>query len=49
MFSGTGVLGHDGTAWYHPLRLTIDSGAVGDGNPNPAQQILGVKATTAPT
>ena len=44
MFSGTGVLGHDGTAWYHPLRLTIDAGAVGDGNPNPAQQILGVNA-----
>jgi len=44
MFSGTGILGHDGTAWYHPLRLTIDSGAVGDGNPNPAQPILGVNA-----
>jgi hypothetical protein len=44
MFSGTGILGHDGTAWYHPLRLTIDAGAVGDGNPNPAQQILGVNA-----
>ena len=41
MFSGTGVLGHDGTAWYHPLRLTIDAGAVGDGNANPAQDVLG--------
>jgi pimeloyl-ACP methyl ester carboxylesterase len=45
MFSGTGLLGLDGTAWYHPLRLTIDSGAVGDGNANPAQQILDVQAT----
>ena len=31
--------------WYHPLRLTIDSGAVADGNPNPAQGILDVHAT----
>jgi pimeloyl-ACP methyl ester carboxylesterase len=45
LFSGTGVLGHDGTAWYHPLRLTIDSGAVADGNANPAQETLGVKTT----
>ena len=44
MFSGTGILGHDGTAWYHPLRLTIDAGAVGDGNPNPAQDVLGVRS-----
>ncbi|HBZ68566.1 MAG TPA: hypothetical protein DEP35_01945 [Deltaproteobacteria bacterium] len=34
----------DGSAWYHPLRLTIDSGAVADGNANPAQSILDVKA-----
>ena len=40
MFSGTGPEGLDGTAWYHPLRLTIDSGAVAAGNPNPAQQVL---------
>jgi pimeloyl-ACP methyl ester carboxylesterase len=45
MFCGPGVIGHDGTAWYHPLRLTIDSGAVADGNANPAQAVLGVKAT----
>ena len=45
VFSGTGVLGHDGTAWYHPMRLTIDSGSVAAGNANPAQDILGVKAT----
>ncbi|MQA73820.1 MAG: alpha/beta fold hydrolase [Solirubrobacterales bacterium] len=45
MFSGTGLQGLDGTAWYHPLRLTIDSGAVAAGNANPAQRILDVRAT----
>ena len=45
MFSGTGLPGHDGTAWYHPLRLTIDSGVVAAGNANPAQAILDVDAT----
>jgi pimeloyl-ACP methyl ester carboxylesterase len=45
MFSGTGLEGLDGTAWYHPQRLTIDSGAVAAGNPNPAQQVLDVHAT----
>ncbi|HEU5473706.1 MAG TPA: hypothetical protein VFV67_23920 [Actinophytocola sp.] len=45
MLSGTGLSGVDGSAWYHPLRLTIDAGAVAAGNPNPAQQILDVKAT----
>lgn len=44
MFSGFGLLGLDGTAWYHPLRLTIDAGAVAAGNPNPAQEILDVHA-----
>jgi hypothetical protein len=44
MISGTGLTGMDGTAWYHPLRLTIDSGAVAAGNANPAQAILNVKA-----
>src|SRR4030095_11909720 len=44
MFSGTGLKGLDGTAWYHPLRLTIDSGAVAAGNANPAQSILDVRA-----
>jgi hypothetical protein len=47
MFSGWGVLGRDGTAWYHPMRLTIDSGAVGDGLPNPAQSVLDVHSTDA--
>lgn len=45
MFSGWGLEGLDGTAWYHPQRLTIDSGAVAAGNANPAQRILGVRAT----
>ena len=42
---GTRLRGVDGTAWYHPLRLTIDAGAVAAGNANPAQAVLGVKAT----
>jgi hypothetical protein len=45
MFSGTGLQGVDGTAWYHPQRLTIDAGAVADGNANAAQKVLGVRAT----
>ena len=44
MFSGKGLQGLDGTAWYHPQRLTIDSGAVAAGNANPAQAILDVHA-----
>jgi len=45
MFSGTGLKGLDGTAWYHPLRLTIDAGAVAQGNANPAQKVLDLHAT----
>jgi pimeloyl-ACP methyl ester carboxylesterase len=45
MFCGKGIRSIDGTAWYHPLRLTIDSGAVADGNANPAQGVLDVHAT----
>jgi hypothetical protein len=45
MFSGTGLKGLDGTAWYHPLRLTIDAGAVANGNGNDAQRVLDVRAT----
>ena len=44
MISGVGLTGLDGGAWYHPLRLTIDAGAVAAGNANPAQDILGVRA-----
>jgi len=45
MFSGTGLKGLDGTAWYHPQRLTLDAGAVAAGNANPAQSVLDVHAT----
>jgi len=45
MFSGASVQGADGTEWYFPQRLTDDTGAVGDGNANPAQSVLGVDAT----
>ncbi len=45
MFSGWGLQNRDGTAWYHPQRLTIDSGAVAEGNANDTQSILDVHAT----
>jgi pimeloyl-ACP methyl ester carboxylesterase len=45
MFSGTGLQSLDGTAWYHPQRLTIDSGAVAAGNANDTQRMLDVRAT----
>ena len=45
MFSGLGVDDADGTEWYFPERLTIDSGAVANGLSNPAQRVLGVDAT----
>ena len=41
--SGDGKV--DGTAWYHPRRLSIDAGAVAGGVSNPAQKVLGVRAT----
>ena len=43
MFSG--IEGIDGTAWYHPRRLSIDGQAVAGGVANPAQRLLGVRAT----
>ena len=45
MLSGVGADDADGSEWYFPERLTIDSGAVGDGTANPAQSVLGVDAT----
>ncbi len=45
MFSGIGVSNADGTEWYFPQRLTDDSGAVDNGNENPAQAVLGLDAT----
>ncbi len=45
MLFGVGVKSSDGAVWYHPLRLTIDAGAVANGNRNPAQSVLDVHAT----
>jgi len=45
MFYGAGIIGQDGSEWYFPERLTIDSGAVAEGNENPAQKVLEVDAT----
>jgi pimeloyl-ACP methyl ester carboxylesterase len=51
MFSGIDPAGDvigggiDGTAWYHPRRLSLDSAAVNGGIANPAQDVLGVRAT----
>lgn len=44
MLAGTGIKGADGDEWYFPERLTIDTGAVADGNANPAQEVLGEHA-----
>jgi pimeloyl-ACP methyl ester carboxylesterase len=44
MLSGTGLSGADGSEWYFPERLTIDTGAVAEGNANPAQEVLGMHA-----
>ena len=43
MFSG--IRGMDGTAWYHPQRLSLDAASVDLGNRNPAQRVFGVHAT----
>jgi pimeloyl-ACP methyl ester carboxylesterase len=45
MFSGIGIDNADGTEWYFPQRLTDDTGAIDNGNANPAQKVLGVNAT----
>jgi hypothetical protein len=45
MFSGRGLRGLDGTAWYHPRRLSLDAGAIDNGTDNPAQAVLGDHAT----
>jgi pimeloyl-ACP methyl ester carboxylesterase len=45
MFSGIDVRSADGTEWYFPQRLTDDVAAVGNGIANPAQQVLGLRAT----
>jgi hypothetical protein len=45
MFSGAGIQNTDGVEWYFPQRLTDDSGAVDNGNANPAQAVFDVDAT----
>ncbi len=45
MFSGAGINNANGTEWYFPQRLTDDTGAVDNGNANPAQSVLDVDAT----
>jgi pimeloyl-ACP methyl ester carboxylesterase len=45
MLAGAGMTGVDGSEWYFPQRLTDDTGAVDQGNANPAQKVLGVEAT----
>jgi hypothetical protein len=45
MFSGEGIQNADGVEWYFPQRLTDDTGAVDNGNANPAQSVLDVHAT----
>ena len=37
--------GLDGTGWYHPTRLNLDSGGVAAGNDNPTQDVLDLDAT----
>jgi hypothetical protein len=45
MFYGEGLIGQDGSEWYFPARLTLDTGAVAEGNENPAQKLLEIEAT----
>jgi pimeloyl-ACP methyl ester carboxylesterase len=44
MLAGGSIRHADGSEWYFPERLTIDTGAVADGNYNEAQEILGEHA-----
>jgi hypothetical protein len=41
----SGIRGIDGSAWYHPRRLSLDGQAVAGGVRNRAQKVLGVRAT----
>jgi hypothetical protein len=49
MLAGSGIKGTDGSEWYFPQRLTIDSAGVDEGNDNPAQQVFGEHATHGTT
>jgi hypothetical protein len=44
MLSAPRLPNADGTEWYFPERLTLDTGAVAEGNANPAQEVLGEHA-----
>lgn len=44
MLSGAEVKNGNGSEWYFPARLTLDTGAVGNGIANPAQAVLGEHA-----
>jgi pimeloyl-ACP methyl ester carboxylesterase len=44
MVSGT-ALKESGSEWYFPSRLTLDTGAVGNGLENPAQEVLDLHST----
>jgi hypothetical protein len=43
----SGIPGADGTAWFHPRRLTLDAMAVGGGVRNRTQRLLGLRASHA--
>ena len=45
MLSGAGLRQASGSEWYFPARLTLDTGAVGNGLPNAAQEVLGLHST----
>ena len=52
MLSAPKAQSADGVEWYFPERLTLDSGAVGNGLPNPAQSVMGldsIHGTELPT
>jgi len=41
----SGPVGRDGSAWYHPRRLSLDASVTNGGVRTPAQQVLGVRTT----
>jgi pimeloyl-ACP methyl ester carboxylesterase len=45
MLAGAGLPNASGSEWYFPARLTLDTGAVGNGLANPAQEVLDLHAT----
>jgi hypothetical protein len=43
----SGPVGWDGTAWYHPRRLSLDGSASNGGTATAAQRVLGLRTTRA--